>query len=58
MIKKFLEKPSLGGDDLRASFQLKIEDGIEQRLSAFKAENNRKRVSFIVSLEFIPQFNF
>ncbi|XP_055307321.1 atlastin-like [Sitodiplosis mosellana] len=46
-VAKFIEKPKLGGDELRASFQHKVENGTEQRFLSFKDQNERKYKAFI-----------
>lgn len=43
----------LGGEDLRMFFQQKIENGTEQQIIEFLAQNERKRSDFIVSLRLI-----
>ncbi|XP_031636890.1 atlastin-like [Contarinia nasturtii] len=47
VLAQFLEKPKLGGDELRTKFQRKLENGTQQRYRTFKAENERKRRDFI-----------
>ncbi|XP_031639340.1 atlastin-like [Contarinia nasturtii] len=47
VLAQFLEKPKLGGDELRTKFQQKIENGTQERYQTFKAENERKRRDFI-----------
>jgi len=44
---KFMEKPKLGGDEMTASFQRRIEESTEGKLNAFKAQNEQKRAAFI-----------
>lgn len=45
-----MEKPKLGGAELTASFQHRIQETIGEKFNGFKAENDRKRNAFIVSL--------
>lgn len=58
-----MAKPKLGGDELTASFQKRLEETIEQKFNGFKAENDRKYKDYIVSLDpilwqhFIPGNN-
>ena len=49
---QFREKPKLGGNELTASFQQKIENGTEQRFLNFRDQNERNFKAFIVSLFF------
>lgn len=46
-----MEKPKLGGDELTATFQRRIEESIEEKFNSFKVENDRKRNAFIVSFK-------
>lgn len=48
-----MAKPKLGGDELTASFQRRLEETIEQKFNGFKAENDRKFKDYIVSLDSI-----
>lgn len=49
-----MEKPKLGGAELTASFQHKIEATAEERFNWFKSKNEQKRNAFVVSLELCP----
>lgn len=47
-----MEKPNLGGDEIKAKFQQKLENAIDERFDVLKQENARKRNEFIVSKTF------
>lgn len=44
-----MEKPKLGGDELTASFQKRLDQTIEEKFNGFKVENDRKYKDYIVS---------
>lgn len=48
-----MEKPKLGGNEMTASFQRRLEETIEQKFIRFKAENDRKYKDYIVSSDLI-----
>lgn len=52
---QFSAKPKLGGDELASNFLKRIESSTTDKLQSFKAENERKRQAFIVSLKIYCQ---
>lgn len=46
---QFSAKPKLGGDQLIATFQHKVDVDIEEKFQSIKQDNDKKRVNFVVS---------
>lgn len=52
LFEQFQVARKLGGKELISVFQLRTEEAIEEKLLIFKEENERKRVNYIVSIQF------
>lgn len=44
---QFSAKPKLGGDQLIATFQHKVDSDIEEKFKSFKQDNDKKRANFV-----------